>query len=135
MVSHPVVVAATSPVVTTSPAPTSTMAPLMTSLSMPPAPHAIIPESSKLHNLFDLGTKRFSNDDDDLFDADLFADIYVRTLQAALRGSALRNQTLARKLKSIRQANANMRATKCEERVAAQRRADAAAKQAKKQNK
>lgn len=87
-----------------------------------------MPEPCKLQKLFDLGNRRFrAGSNDDEFDQDEFAEIYVRTLQAALRGSALRNQTLAKKLKSVRQANANMRANKCEERLAAQRRANAAA--------
>ena len=131
MVSHPVVVAANSPIVAPAPPPISTTLPTILPLSMPSPASTKSLEQSKLHKLFKLGEKRFDvTSDEDEVQADMFADIYVRTLQIALRGSAIRNQRLAKELKAIRSTNANIRATKCEQRVAAERRAAAAKQQA-----
>lgn len=90
-----------------------------------------VAKNAGLEKLFNIGSKRFDLKD---ADRDEFSDIYVRALQAALLGAAKRNRSTLCKLESIRSANAKLRAAKVEERVAAEKRATAAAAAAKQQH-
>lgn len=144
MVSHSVIVAASSPLMGPSPPPSlvgnTTLPPLLTTITRSKRSaaahkkhHNTIEAPKKvnadLQNLFNIGQKRFDLKDND---RDEFSDIYVRALQAALLGAAKRNRATLCKLESLRSANAKLRAAKVEERVAADKRA-AAVKQQQKQ--
>lgn len=135
MVSHSVIVAASSPVMTPNPAPTmvSNLPPLMTITKRSVLEGKVVTGKGNsgngngnkdLEKLFNIGAKRFDLED---ADRDDFSDIYVRALQAALLGAAKRNRATLCKLESLRCSNAKLRAAKVQGRVAAERAASKAA--------